>query len=247
MAWLVPCHRGGARLVPRAARRHRPERGGESVPLCLASGLPTRPVQGPPSRSAPCRPPAPPCRAGFVLRSPSGGATRFPPPRRHHPSPRHHLPVRITAPSVPSCLAVYLTGPASREGPGGALPRRSVPPRRRSGAPAPPASPLLPAASPDLSALLSCLTVTMFCFAPKVFSRPLVSAQALPRFCAFSRAAPLLPVVILKRQFFRNQPACPSPQCTHRVGPRRTPRLLRTPVTSVLCFRQVARPIGTKA
>lgn len=250
VAWLVPCHRGGARLVPRAARRHRPERGGESVPLCLASGLPMRPVQGSPSRSAPCRPPAPPRRAGLVLRSPSGGATRFPPspsppPKSASPSPSSHN--GALRPVLPGGLSHGPCESGGSRGSPAALLSRSVPPRRRSGAPAPPASPLLPAASPDLLALLSCLTVTMFCFAPKVFSRPLVSAQALPRFCAFSRAAPLLPVVILKRQFFRNQPACPSPQCTHRVGPRRTPRLLRTPVTSVLCFRQVARPIGTKA
>lgn len=219
----------------------------KASPCVLRVASPRAPSKGPPRGPPPAVRPLLRAGPGLSSEAPAEAPPAFPPPRRHHPSPRHHLPVRITAPSVPACLAVYLTGPASREGPGGALPRRSVPPRRRSGAPAPPASPLLPAASPDLSALLSCLTVTMFCFAPKVFSRPLVSAQALPRFCAFSRAAPLLPVVILKRQFFRNQPACPSPQCTHRVGPRRTPRLLRTPVTSVLCFLQVARPIGTKA
>lgn len=138
VAWLVPCHRGGARLVPRAARRHRPERGGESVPLCLASGLPTRPVQGSPSRSAPCRPPPPPRRAGFVLRSPSGGATRFPPspsppPKSASPPPSSHngalrpgLPGGLShgpcesggsrgspaAPLSPSPAKVRRTGPA---------------------------------------------------------------------------------------------------------------------------------------
>lgn len=209
--------------------------------LCvLRVASPRAPSKGPPR--------GPPPAVRPLLRAGPGLSSEAPPeapPKSASPPPSSHN--GALRPVLPGGLS---HGPCESGGSGGspaALLSCSVPPRRRSGAPAPPASPLLPAASPDLSALLSCLTVTTFCFAPKVFSRPLVSAQALPRFCAFSRAAPLLPVVILKRQFFRNQPACPSPQCTHRVGPRRTPRLLRTPVTSVLCFRQVARPIGTKA
>lgn len=161
--------------------------------------------------------------------------------------------VRVTIISqFPFCLMVYLTVHASLKKSKWSLVSLLSPfPVKVKPTPAlrpRPPCPCCPLTFPDLFALFSLLNVTMFCFAPKVFSRPLFSAKPFPVSAPFpGQLRFFLPVLILKRQFFRNQPECPSPQRI-QVRPQRTLHFFKTLVMFVIfCLLQVPRPISTKA